>query len=79
MERYQEIQSALPLTSDSAITQASVLMAQTAVDQLRILHTSIDRFNENIQSSFRKHADHDLLWNWTVIDAGRQLFSRPWR
>jgi transposase len=62
VERYQEIQSALPLTSDSAITQASVLMAQTAVDQLRILHTSIDHFNHNIQGLFRKHADHDLFY-----------------
>ena len=61
VERYQEIQSPLPLTSDSAITQASVLMAQTAADQLRILHTSIENFNQIIQGSFRAHPDHNLL------------------
>ena len=61
-ERFTEIQSALPLTSDSAIIQASVLMAQTAVDQLRILTSSIDHFNQVIQGLFRKHADHDLFY-----------------
>src|SRR5208337_1096087 len=51
-DRFEEIQSPLPLTSDSAITQASTLMAQTTVAQLRTLLSSIAQFNQVIQGSF---------------------------
>ena len=62
-DRFEEIQSALPLTSDSAITQASTLTAQTAVEQLRVLHISIEHFNQVIQGAFREHPDHNLFYS----------------
>jgi transposase len=61
-DRFEEIQSALPLTSDSAITRASILMAQTTVAQLRTLLSSIAQFNQVIQGLFREHPDHNLFY-----------------
>ncbi len=55
---YHEIQRWAPLTGDSAITQASVLMAQTTVAQLRILLSSIEHFSQGL---FREHPDHSLF------------------
>jgi transposase len=61
-DRFEEIQAALPLTRDTAITQASVLMAQTSVDHLRILLSSIEHFNQVIQALFKEHPDHNLFY-----------------
>jgi hypothetical protein len=60
-DRFAEIQTARPLTTDSAITQASILMVQTCVDQLQMLLSSTQRFNRAIQGLFRQHPDQKLF------------------
>lgn len=37
-------------------------MAQTLVDELRILLSSIERFNQVIQGLFKAHPDHNLFY-----------------
>lgn len=56
-EQLQEIQQARVLTQDEAVLEASALMVQTLVSQLRLLLSSISQFDHKIAAIFRKHPD----------------------
>jgi transposase len=55
--RIEEIRSALPLTTDKAIVESSVLMMQTIIPQLRTLIEAVARFNERIEEVYQKQPD----------------------
>ena len=60
-QRIEEIQQATPLTRDQAIVQTSVLMVQMLAEQLKMLASSIYRFEHEIAHRFAAHADADLF------------------
>jgi len=55
--RIQEIRQAQPLTTDPAILHSSVLLVQTLARQLKALHPSIRRFDDEIKKHFEAHED----------------------
>lgn len=73
-KRIQEVQTATPLTTDSAIIDTSVLMVQTLARQLKALAPSIDRFDQEIEKRFSAHADAKLFES--LPGSGRALAPR---
>jgi transposase len=55
-----EIDQARPLTQDRALTEASALMTQTVVEQLRAVIAALARLDEALQELFRQHPDQEL-------------------
>ncbi len=60
-ERWEEIRRAQPLTSDPAVIQASVLMVQAEVDQLRALMPNLERFDQAREQLFQQHPDQPVF------------------
>ena len=60
-ELLQAIAQARPLTEDSALIEASVLMTQTLVLQLRAVISAVARFDEETQKLFQKHPDQGIF------------------
>jgi transposase len=59
--RIQEIRKALPLTSDKAILESSVLMLRTIVPQLHVLIEAVAMFDERIEEVYRKQPDSEIF------------------
>jgi hypothetical protein len=57
----EEIHQAQPLTRDPAVTQASALMVQALMRQVRGLIESISQFNQQIKELFEQDPDHDVF------------------
>ena len=55
------IAQAQPLTRDRALLEASVLMTQTLVEQLRAVHTALARLDAAQAKLFAQHPDQDLF------------------
>jgi len=72
--RMEEIRSALPLTTDKAILESSVLMTETIVPQLRVLIEAIARFDESIKAVYQKQPDAEIFGSFP--GAGRVLEPR---
>ncbi|MGH9434032.1 MAG: IS110 family transposase [Terriglobia bacterium] len=56
-----EINHARPLTRDRALIEASVLMAQTLVEQLRAVIAALGRLDQALEELFRQHPDQELF------------------
>jgi transposase len=59
--RISEVRSAVPLTTDAAIMKAYPLMLQASVGELRSLTEAIKSFDQEIESLYKGHPDHDLV------------------
>jgi transposase len=60
-KRLQEIRAAVPLTTDPAIVETSVLTVQMLARQIRLLGPSIARFEEEIDKLLADHPDAELF------------------
>jgi len=68
------IAQAQPLTRDRALLEASVLMTQTLVEQLRAVHTALARLDAAQEKLFAQHPDQDLFGR--LPGAGEALAPR---
>lgn len=68
------IAQAQPLTRDRALLQASVLMTQTLVEQLRALHAALARLDAALAKLFAQHPDQELFRS--LPGAGEALAPR---
>jgi transposase len=59
-QRLDAMAQAAPLTRDRALLQASVLMTQTLVEQLRAVLAALARVEEGVAQLFAQHPDHAL-------------------
>jgi transposase len=57
----QEIKQARPLTQDRALVEASVLMTQTLVEQLRAVIAAVARLDQALEKLFAQHPDQGLF------------------
>ena len=55
------IAQAQPLTRDRALVEASVLMTQTWVEQLRAVHSALARLDAALEKLFDQHPDQELF------------------
>ena len=60
-KRLHEIRAAVPLTTDPAIVETSVLTVQMLARQIRLLGPSIARFEEEIDKLLADHPDAELF------------------
>jgi hypothetical protein len=60
-KRLKQIHSALPLTTDEAVIQTSVIMVKTIAPQLRSLIVAIAHFDRRIKQAFQKHPDTQIF------------------
>lgn len=56
-----QIRAALPLTTDEAVIESSVLMLQVQVKVLRALTAGLQGIEKRLQDLFAVHPDHDLF------------------
>lgn len=59
--RIREIENAVPLTTDPAIIETSVLVVQTLAQQIKTLNPSIARFDQEIAERFAAHEDASIF------------------
>jgi transposase len=59
--RLREIENAVPLTSDPAIIESSVLVVQMLAQQIKALNPSIARFDQEIAERFAAHEDASIF------------------
>jgi transposase len=72
--RWEEIQSARPLTTDRAIIESSVLRVGILVEQLRTVGAGIERVERQLGDLFATHPDHALFQSFP--GAGKALAPR---
>ncbi len=58
---FEAITHARPLTQDPALVEASALMTQTLVEQLRAVITALARLEERLEELFGQHPDQALF------------------
>jgi transposase len=58
---FRQIDQAQPLTRDTALVEASALMAQGLAEQLSTAIAVIARLEQELEKLFSQHADHDLF------------------
>ena len=58
---FEAIDHARPLTQDRALVEASALMTQTLVEQLRSVIASVARLDQALQELFGQHPDQELF------------------
>lgn len=73
-ERLEIAASAVPLTTDDALIDAASLHARTLVEQLRLLHKAIARYDREIAAIMDKHPDAALFR--TLPGAGAVIAPR---
>jgi transposase len=56
-----EMAQARPLTEDRALVEASALMAQTLVTQLRAVIAAVARLDQEVEQLFRQHPDQSIF------------------
>jgi transposase len=61
VERLELVKSAIPLTKDRAIIQASVLQVQCLIGQLRALAKAIERYEARLSALMDQHPDAALF------------------
>jgi transposase len=59
--RLQQIEAAQPLTTDEAVIAALSLRVQALVGQLQALRPALEQYDQQIESLFSQHPDHDLF------------------
>jgi len=69
-----QIQTARPLTTDSAIIESSTLMVQVLVRQLRALHVGLELLERRLHALFTSHPDYRLFQSFP--GAGEVLAPR---
>lgn len=57
----EEIDHARPLTQDRALIEASALMTQTLVEQLRTVIAAVARLDQALEQLFAQHPDQELF------------------
>lgn len=62
--RIESIQTAVPLTTDPAIVDTSVLTVQMLATQIRTLGPAIARFEQEIEARLEDHPDADLFFSF---------------
>ncbi len=60
-QRIEEISSALPLTTDKAIVESSILLVDAIIPQLQTLIDAIARFDQKIATVYKKQPDADIF------------------
>jgi transposase len=70
----QGIAQARPLTQDRALVEASVLMTQTLVEQLRAVIAALARLDQALEKLFQQHPDQGLFQG--LPGAGEALAPR---
>jgi len=60
-KRVKEMREAQFLTEDSAVIHTSILMVRATVDELRPLCAAIKRFDQELETAFQQHPDHELF------------------
>jgi transposase len=60
-QRLEEIRHAWPLTQDRALIDASTLMAQTLVEQLRAAIAALARLDQELGKLFDQHPDQQIF------------------
>ena len=73
-KRIEEIREAMPLTTDVAIVEASVMRVQSIVLRLIALHESINKYDRRIEKLFQTHEDAALFKD--LPGAGAQMAPR---
>ena len=73
-ERIKQIEKALPLTKDSAVTMAGVMMVQTLVTQIEPLRLAIAKYDDEIARIFQQHPDRAVFESFP--GAGKVLAPR---
>jgi len=68
------IQKAQPLTSDSAVVMAGVMMANALVAQIRSLRPAIEKYDQEIERLFQQHPDRVVFESFP--GAGKVLAPR---
>jgi transposase len=58
---FQQVNQAQPLTQDRALLEASALMTQTLVEQLRSVIAALARLDQALQELFGQHPDQELF------------------
>jgi len=69
-----EIQKAQPLTSDSAVVMAGVMMVETLIAQIRALRMAIEKYDQQIERLFQQHPDRAVFESFP--GAGKVLAPR---
>ena len=72
--RCDEIRTARPLTTDRAIIDSSLLMAEILVEQLRVLGAGIERVEHQLAGLFATHPDRAIFQSFP--GAGKALAPR---
>lgn len=73
-KRIQEIKEAEPLTNDKAIIEPNLLLVECLVAQLKELMLSIERFDHEIKSLYKKNSDRFIFDS--LPGAGPQMAPR---
>jgi transposase len=73
-QRLQQIKSAVPLTSDSAVLDVSTRVLNLLIDQLRTLQKHIQLLEQVIATTFAQHPERSLFMN--LPGAGQNLAPR---
>ena len=60
-EFLDQIRAALPLPTDEAVIQSSVLMVQVGVGELRVLAAGLERIDQRLKDLFAAHPDHEIF------------------
>jgi len=58
---FEQIDHARSLTQDPALVEASALMTQTLVEQLRAVITALARLDQKLEKLFQQHPDQELF------------------
>jgi len=58
---WEQIRHAQPLSQDRALIEASALMTQTLVEQLRAVIAALARLDRTLEDLFGQHPDHGLF------------------
>jgi transposase len=73
-ETVAEIAKAQPLTSDSAVVLAGVMMVEALIAQIRPLRTAIEKYDQQIERLFQPHPDRAVFESFP--GAGKVLAPR---
>ena len=73
-EIVAEIQTARPLTSDSAVVMAGVMMVEAVIAQIRPLRAAIEKYDQQIERLFQQHPDRVVFESFP--GAGKVLAPR---
>lgn len=73
-QRLKQIEKAQPLTEDSAVVMAGVMMVRALVGQIEPLRAAIEKYDDEIARVFRQHPDRAVFESFP--GAGKVLAPR---